>query len=107
MNSITPNPSTRQVRSTLTKKQKATIDRLLNECPGITPESVNAFYQNCYMYGWHIYIETKPAGDYSPRELEVITRCDHKYTAKDKALVIRAYIAEWIEMHSVNGGDNA
>lgn len=93
MNQYTDSATLSQVKSPLTKKQKATIDRLMNEHSGITPESVNAFYQNCYMYGWHIYVETEPAGEYTSPRLEVITRCDHKHTAKAKALAIRAYIA--------------
>lgn len=78
-------------KSDLTPKQKATIDRLLAEHPDLKPENVNGYYENCYMYGWKIYIEI-PGVSFSYKIH--LAHCDHKTTASDKGIAFRDYIAQ-------------
>jgi hypothetical protein len=91
MNSIAPNPSTSQVKNPLTKNQRAVIDRLMDEYPTITPESVRTQYEHYYFSrNWFVCIEHRPDAYHN---LFMITRCDHQDTAGIKARAIASYIA--------------
>ena len=83
-------PTNRQV-NTLTKNQRALIDRLMERCPHISPADVHHSYEHyCYARNWHVFIAETPD---LYRHLTIVTRCDHDRTAKEKVLAIRAYIA--------------
>lgn len=77
--------------TTLTKNQRATIDRLMVKYPAITPESVRYHYEHYhYARNWFVTIEIDPEAYYN---VLPITRCDHAHTADIKAKAVRAYIA--------------
>jgi len=88
----TPIPISSQVKSTLTRNQRAAIDRLMVKYPTITPQHVRSHYEHYYYArNWFVWIEIEPGQSYPDT---TITRCDHAYTAGAKAKAIRAYIAE-------------
>lgn len=76
-------------KASLTPKQKAQIDRILETYPSIEPEHVNGYYVPSYMYAWKIMIETPEITFFSKVRL---THCDHKTTAIAKAQAYRDYI---------------
>lgn len=86
----------------LTHHQQCHLDDILVDFPEVTSDSVQIFYQPSYARSYWIYIGNPARGDYlvTGDIIAVITKCDWKHTAENKADEVRAFITQRLGVQS-------